>query len=299
MTQPIKKVGFVGLGIMGVPMARNLMNAGFSLTVYNRTASKASELVEAGAKQAETPDEAARGADAVITMVTDTPDVEAVILGEDGILETAASGSVVIDMSTISPKATKAMAVKLSEKGVGMLDAPVSGGDVGAIKGTLAIMVGGKEDDFKRGLPVFEAMGKTITHVGPSGAGQSTKLCNQVLVSVNLMAVCESLLLAKKSGLDLEKSLRVLTGGAANSWVLENLGPMIAKGDHSPGFMVRLLQKDLKLAMEAAADGQLPLPATAFAQQMFGAVAAGGGGDLGTQGVILAFEKLAETKIAG
>jgi 3-hydroxyisobutyrate dehydrogenase len=190
------------------------------------------------------------------------------------------------------------MSAALKEKGVGMLDAPVSGGDVGAVNGTLTIMVGGEAADFNRAAPLFEAMGKTITHVGPSGSGQSTKLCNQVLVAIHLVAVCEALLLAKKSGLDLEKTLRVLTGGAANSWSLQNLGPRIAKGDHSPGFMVRLLQKDLRLVVEAAADGELPLPGTVFAQQMFSSVAGEGCGNLGTQSVIRAFEKIANLRIA-
>jgi len=298
MTDEIRKVGFIGLGIMGLPMARNLMKAGFELTVFNRTAGKCRELVEEGARQAGSPAEAAADTDATICIVTDTPDVEEVILGPKGIIREARPGSIVIDMSTISPKATRRIASALKEKGVGMLDAPVSGGDVGAVNATLTVMVGGEGSDFERARPLFEAVGKTITHVGPSGAGQSTKLCNQVLVVVNLVGVCEALLLAKKSGLDLEKTLRVLTGGAANSWSLENLGPKIAEGDHSPGFMIRLLQKDLKLVVESAAEEGLPLPGTVFAQQMFTSVAAEGGGDLGTQAVIRAFEKLADFKVA-
>jgi 3-hydroxyisobutyrate dehydrogenase len=299
MSDPIKKVGFVGMGIMGVPMARNLMKAGFEVTVYNRTASKCKELVDEGAGQAATPAEAAAKSDATITIVSDTPDVEEVILGEKGIIQSARKGSIVIDMSTISPKATKKMASALKEEGIGMLDAPVSGGDIGAINGTLTIMVGGETSDYERAVPLFEAMGKTVTHVGPSGSGQSTKLCNQCLVAINLVAVCEALLLAKKSGLDLQKSFRVLTGGAANSFQLEKLGPRIAEGDHVPGFMIKLLQKDLRLVVEAAAEGELPIPATVFAQQMFSAVAAEGGGELGTQGVIRAFEKLANFRIHG
>lgn len=294
----MRKIGFVGLGIMGLPMARNLMKAGFEISVYNRTGSRADDIVSEGARRASSPADAARGADATVVVVTDTPDVEAVVLGENGLIEGAESGSLVIDMSTISPKATRRMAAELARKGIGMLDAPVSGGDVGAINGTLTIMVGGEAADFQRALPLFGAMGKTITHVGPSGAGQSTKLCNQVLVGTHLVAVCEALLLAKKSGLDLDKTLRVLTGGAANSWSLQNLGPRIARGDHAPGFMIDLLLKDLKLVMESAADGSLPLPGAAFAQQMFAAVQAEGGGSLGTQAVIRAFEKLADCRIA-
>lgn len=290
MGEKIKKVGFVGLGIMGLPMARNLIKAGFEVKAYNRTSSKADQLAAEGALRAETPGAAAEEVDAVITMVTDTSDVEDVILGKEGIIHRAESGAVVIDMSTISPKATRKMSKALAERGIGMLDAPVSGGDVGAQKGTLTIMVGGREQDYTRALPVFEAMGKTITHVGPSGAGQCTKLCNQVLVAIHLVAVSESLLLAKASGLDLHKTLQVLTGGAANSWSLQNLGPRIVDGDHNPGFMVRLLLKDLRLVMEAAADGDLPLIGASMAQQMFIAVQKMGCGDLGTQSVIRAFE---------
>ncbi len=298
MPDQIKTIGFIGLGIMGIPMARNLMKAGFQLTVYNRTRAKCDLLVAEGAKVAGSPAEATAGADAVITIVTDTPDVEQVILGSEGVIQSVKPGTVVIDMSTISPKATRKMSEALAAKGAGMLDAPVSGGDVGAQKGTLTIMVGGEAPDFERALPVFQAMGKTITHVGPSGAGQCTKLCNQVLVAIHLVAVSESLLLAKTSGLDLHKTLAVLTGGAANSWSLQNLGPRIVEGDHNPGFMVRLLLKDLRLVMEAAADGDLPLIGTSLAHQMFIAVEKMGCGDLGTQSVIRAFEQLSGVKIA-
>lgn len=293
MSDPIRKVGFIGIGIMGLPMARNLMQSGFELTVYNRTASRCDSLVAEGAKIARSPRESAEGQDAVITMVTDTPDVEQVLLGEEGVILGVGPGAIVIDMSTISPKATRRFAAALTEKQVGLLDAPVSGGDVGAQKGTLTIMVGGEVADFERAQPLFAAMGKTITRTGSSGSGQSTKLCNQVLVAIHLMGVCECLTLAKKSGLDLPTTLKVLTGGAANSWSLENLGPRIAAGDHAPGFMVKLLLKDLKLVVEAAADGDLPLPTLALAQQMFVAVSAlEGGGELGTQGVIRAYERL-------
>lgn len=298
MPDQIKTIGFIGLGIMGIPMARNLMKAGFQLTVYNRTRAKCDLLVAEGAKVAGSPAGATAGADAVITIVTDTPDVEQVILGAEGVIQSVKPGTVVIDMSTISPKATRKMFEALAAKGAGMLDAPVSGGDVGAQKGTLTIMVGGEAPDFERALPVFQAMGKTITHVGPSGAGQCTKLCNQVLVAIHLVAVSESLLLAKTSGLDLHKTLAVLTGGAANSWSLQNLGPRIVDGDHNPGFMVRLLLKDLRLVMEAAADGDLPLIGTSLAHQMFIAVEKMGCGDLGTQSVIRAFEQLTGVKIA-
>ena len=297
MPEQIKTIGFIGLGIMGLPMARNLMKAGFHLTIYNRTRSKCDSLAAEGAKVAGSPAEAASGVDAVITIVTDTPDVEQVILGSEGVIQAVKQGPVVIDLSTNSPEAPRRMSAALAVKGAGMLDAPVSGGDVGAQKGTLTIMVGGEAPDFERALPIFQAMGKTITHVGLSGAGQCTKLCNQVLVAIHLMAVSESLLLAKTSGLDLHKTLAVLTGGAANSWSLQNLGPRIVDGDHNPGFMVRLLLKDLRLVMEAAADGDLPLIGTSLAQQMFIAVEKMGCGDLGTQSVIRAFEQLSGVKV--
>lgn len=299
MAENIRKVGFIGLGIMGLPMARNLMKAGFDLTVYNRTRSRTDALAAEGAKVASSPKAAAAEAGAVVCIVTDTPDVEAVLLGQEGVIHSARPGTVVIDMSTISPKATRRMAEALRARGIGMLDAPVSGGDIGAQKGTLTIMVGGEASDFDRARPLFEAMGKTITHMGPSGSGQSTKLCNQVLVAIHLMAVSESLLLARKSGLDPSLAIQVLTGGAANSWSLQNLGPRIAAGDHAPGFMVKLLLKDLKLIREAAAEGELPIPFTALAEQMFISAAKLGCGDLGTQSVIRAFEQLADCRIAG
>jgi 3-hydroxyisobutyrate dehydrogenase len=298
-TESIHNAGFIGLGIMGLPMARNLMKAGFNLAVYNRTASRCQPLVHEGATLAESPGQAAAHSDVVITMVTDTPDVEEVILGENGVIHSARPGLILIDMSTISPKATRRMAGLLHEKGVYLLDAPVSGGDIGAQNGTLTIMAGGEAAAFDRCMPVLQALGKTLTHVGPSGAGQCTKLCNQVLVAIHLVAVSESLLLAKSSGLDLHKTLQVLTGGAANSWSLQNLGPKIVDGDLNPGFMVRLLLKDLRLVMEAAADGDLPMIGTSFAQQMFIAVQKLGCGSLGTQSVIRAFEQLAGISIKG
>lgn len=298
MAEDIRRIGFIGLGIMGTPMARNLLRAGFDLTVYNRTRARAEALAAEGVKVAASPKAAAAEADAVICMVTDTPDVEAVLLGVDGVVQSAHPGTVVIDMSTISPKATRKMAESFRARGIGMLDAPVSGGDIGAQRGTLTIMVGGEAADFTRARPVFEAMGQTITHMGCSGSGQSTKLCNQVLVAIHLMAVSESLLLARQAGLNLSLALQVLTGGAANSWSLQNLGPRIAAGDHAPGFMVKLLLKDLKLVREAAADGELPLPFTALAEQMFTSASRLGCGELGTQSVVRAFEQLADCRIS-
>ncbi|MBW3624422.1 MAG: 2-hydroxy-3-oxopropionate reductase [Armatimonadetes bacterium] len=285
-------VGFIGLGIMGKPMARNLLNAGFEVAVWNRTASRMDELVNEGARASGSPQEAAQGKDIVITIVTDSPDVEAVVLGEQGIIHGAKPGAVVVDMSTISPEVTRSIAERLKERGIDMLDAPVSGGDKGAIEGTLSIMVGGEESVFERAMPVFRAMGKTITHVGPNGAGQTVKLCNQITGALNILAVSEAVVFAAKSGVDLSKMLQAIGGGAASSWMVQNLGPRMVKGDFEPGFMVKLQQKDLRLALEAARDMHLPLPAASLVHQLFAAVEAEGMGDKGTQALVTALERL-------
>ena len=286
------KVGFIGLGIMGKPMAGHLIKAGYEVTVYNRTPGKTDELVQAGAKVASTPKECATGKDIVITIVTDSPDVEAVLFGANGAAEGATSGCVVIDMSTISPDVTREIAARLQEKGIGFLDAPVSGGDIGAQKGTLTIMVGGDEATFGRVKEVFEPMGQRITHVGPVGAGQVTKASNQILCAVNLVGVCEALALAHRSGLDLAKVHQVVTGGAAASWSLENLGKAIIDGNFDPGFMVKLIQKDLNIVLNAAKTLGVPLCGTALAHQYFRSNEAFGEGDLGTQAMFKVLERL-------
>ncbi|MFC1899080.1 2-hydroxy-3-oxopropionate reductase [Chloroflexota bacterium] len=287
-----KKVGFIGLGIMGMPMARNLMKAGFDVTVFNRTTSKADTVVAEGAKKAMSSAEAAKGNSVVITIVSDTPDVESVILGDDGVIESVERDAVVIDMSTISPQATEKIAERLKEKGAHMLDAPVSGGDQGAINGTLSIMVGGDTAIFECCRPVFEAMGKTITHVGVNGMGQTVKLMNQILVSCTLNAVVESLIFAQKSGVDLEKAIEAVKGGAAGSWQLSNLAPRIIERDFRPGFMVDLLQKDLNLIMGAAEALKVPLPVTSTIHQMYYALQASGEGKSGTQVLVKALERV-------
>jgi 3-hydroxyisobutyrate dehydrogenase len=292
-----KKVGLIGLGIMGIPMARNLMKAGFEVTVYNRTTAKAERLAAEGAKTAKTPREVAGNNPVVITMVSDTPDVESVILGENGVIESIRPDAVVIDMSTISPRATRGIAQKLAEKKAHMLDAPVSGGEGGAIAGTLSIMVGGEAEIFARCLPILQAMGKNIIHVGDHGMGQTTKLMNQILVAGNLNAVCEALVFAQKQGLDLEKAIDALKGGAAGSWQLTNLGPKIIKRDFQPGFMVDLLQKDLRLVMEGSELNKIPLPATTLIHQMFTSLEATGGGKYGTQALVTAVEKLSNVEV--
>jgi len=285
------QIGFVGLGIMGAPMALKLIEAGFSLKVYNRTdRPRVQQVVDAGAKRVATPAAAAKGSDVIITMVTDTPDAEEVILGEDGVRQTARVGATVIDMSTISTRVTRDIAAALNEKGVHMLDAPVSGGDVGAQQGTLSIMVGGEQSVFDDCLPVFEAMGKHINLIGGNGAGQTTKACNQIAVAGANLAMAEALMLAATSDLDVGKVVDAISGGAAGSWQLTNLGPRILKGDFAPGFMVRLQQKDLKLVLEAANDVKLALPGVSLAHQFFNIVERLGCADEGTQALIKAYE---------
>lgn len=293
-----EKIGFIGLGIMGAPMAENLLKAGYGLTVHNRTRSKEAPLAAKGARVAGSPAEVADGSDIVITIVPDTPDVEAVLLGEGGLIDKARPGLLTIDMSTISPQRSREMAELLEEKGADTLDAPVSGGDVGAQKATLTIMVGGKKEAFERAYPVFQAMGKSIHHVGPSGSGQALKLCNQVLCAANMIGLCEALSLASQSGLDLKQFTDVLGSGAGGSWALSNLGPMIVEGKLGPAFMVRLMQKDLLLAQEQARRAGVPMAATALAQQLFRGLEASGEAALGTQAMIRIFERWGSLKLA-
>jgi len=291
------RIGFVGLGVMGKPMAKNLLAAGYLVTVWNRTRSRMDELLALGAKGADSPEEVAENCDIVITMLTDSPDVEEVILGSNGVIEGAGKGLIIIDMSTISPEVTRRIAGKLVEKGVRMLDAPVSGGEIGAIKATLSIMVGGPEEAFEECLPVLQALGKKITHMGPNGMGQTTKLCNQVICALNIQAVCEGLILGAKAGLDLEKLLDVVTAGAAGSWMLSNLGPKMVKRDFEPGFRIRHQQKDLRLALSFAAELSLPLPTTGLVHQIFRIAEAEGLSEKGTQALVTAMEKAAGCKL--
>lgn len=288
----MKKIGFIGMGIMGQPMAKNLLAAGHQVTVWNRTASRCEEVVQAGARQAGSPRECAEGNEIVITIVTDSPDVEEVLYGEDGAVAGAGPGTVFCDMSTISPDVTRELARRLAEQGHEFVDAPVSGGDIGAQKGTLTIMAGGEASTFEKLSPVFEAMGSRITHVGPAGAGQVTKACNQILCAVNLLGTCEALALASRSGIDLEKMHRVVTGGAAASWSLQNLGQAIIDGNYDPGFMVKLIQKDLQIVLDAAKNLALPLAGTSLATEYFRSNEANGEGDLGTQAMFRVIERL-------
>ncbi|NLF63386.1 MAG: NAD(P)-dependent oxidoreductase [Chloroflexi bacterium] len=288
-----EQIGFIGLGIMGQGMARNLLRAGFDLVVWNRTRSKMDALVSEGASAAGSPAELARACDIVITCVSDTPDVEAVVLGENGAIHGLREGSLLIDMSTISPKVTREIAARLAERGVYMLDAPVSGGSEGAARGTLSIMVGGEADQVSRAMPVLEAMGKTITHVGGHGAGQTVKLVNQILVVVNMLAVGEGLLFAQAGGLDLQKTLDAVTQGAAGSWMLSNRGPQVIARDWRPGFTIDLQQKDLRLVLEAADENGVPLLGTALVFQLYRTLQQAGLGSEGNHALVKALERLA------
>lgn len=285
-------IGFIGLGIMGRGMSHNLLKSGFDLTVWNRTTSKMDELVKAGAKAAQSPADLASQCDIIITCVSDTPDVEAVILGDGGVIHGVRTGSLVIDMSTISPQVTQSIAEKLNAKGVKMLDAPISGGSEGAAKGTLSIMVGGDAADVERAMPCFEAMGKAITHVGAQGAGQTVKLVNQILVVVNMLAVSEALVFAQAGGLDLQKTLDAVTPGAAGSWMLSNRGSQAIVRDWRPGFTIDLQQKDVRLALDAADELGVPLMATSLVFNLYRTLQRDGLGAEGNHALIKALEKL-------
>jgi 2-hydroxy-3-oxopropionate reductase len=263
------KVGFIGLGIMGGPMAKNLMEADHELVLYNRTREKAEELAGDGAAGvAASPREVAEGSDIVVTMLPDSPQVREVVTGENGVLEGLKEGALVVDMSTISPVVTEELAGKVKEKGASMLDAPVSGGDVGAIEGTLSIMVGGEEGDFERARPLFDVMGKTVTHVGPTGAGQVTKAANQIVVALTIEAVSEALVLGSRGGVSPEKILDVLGGGLAGNKVMEVKREKFLSHTFDPGFRSELHHKDLGIALAAGREYGVALPVTAIVDQM-------------------------------
>jgi len=280
------RIGFIGLGIMGRPMALNLIKAGFSVTVYNRTAAKCKPLVDAGAVSVNSPREVAQSSDVVITIVSDTPDVESVLFGENGISSGLREAQIVIDMSSISPSATQRYAEQLREQKVEMLDAPVTGGEKGAIEGTLAVMVGGNREVFDNCLPILQAMGGTIAYTGESGTGQRTKLVNQILCAQHIVAMCDGLRFAQESGLDLETTLKVVSGGAAGSWMLANMAPRILRDDFAPGFTIKLQHKDLRLVREALQEMEGRYPATELSYSLFSGAVESGLGELGTQGFI-------------
>ena len=273
------KIAFIGLGTMGAPMALNLLKAGYAVTVHNRSREKEQPLVDAGAIAAATPQSAAANADIIITCVSDTPDVAAVILEESGVIHGAQSGALVIDMSTISPSVTRSTAARLLEKDIHMLDAPVSGGSEGAQNGTLSIMIGGSAEDVERAIPVLSAMGSTITHVGPIGAGQTTKAINQIIVAGTYWSIAEGMALGLKAGLDMEKVVQAVGSGAAGSWGLTNRSGNMINNEYPLGFRVRLHQKDLEIALAAARELGLPLPMAAYVEQVETGLMAQGYGD--------------------
>lgn len=273
------QVAFIGMGTMGAAMARNLLAAGHAVTVHNRTREREAPLAAAGARRAASPREAAAGAEVVVTCVSDTPDLEAVLLGAEGVVHGAAAGTLVIDMSTVSPSATRRIGAALAARGIRMLDAPVSGGSEGAQKGTLSIMVGGEAADVEAAMPVLRAMGKNITHVGPAGAGQLTKAINQIIISGTYLSVAEGLALGLKAGLDMEKVVAAMKGGAADSWVLSYRAANVIRNDYPLGFRVRLHRKDLGIALEAARELGVFMPCAALVAEIENGLLAQGFGD--------------------
>lgn len=291
------RVGFIGLGIMGLPMAQNLIKAGYPLAVHARRPDMMNPLVEAGASACENPQAVAAQSDITITMVSDTPDVEQVILGEHGVIHGAPAGSVVVDMSTISPSATRHMADMLGKRDIEMLDAPVSGGEQGAIDGNLSIMVGGKEETFQKVLPVFEVLGKNIVYIGEHGAGQVAKACNQIVIAQTLVAVSEAFILARVSGADPAKVRAALLGGFASSRVLETHGQRILEHNFKPGFKARLHQKDMRISMEAAHEMGVALPGAALAAQTLNALIGEGLGEEDSSALATILEKVSGVTI--
>jgi 2-hydroxy-3-oxopropionate reductase len=286
-------IGFIGLGIMGRPMAKNLIAAGYPLVVHSRSRGPVDDVVKAGATAASSPKDVASRCDVLITMLPNSPDVEQVALGKDGIIEGAKAGLIFVDMSTISPIVSQKIGKALAAKGVKMLDAPVSGGEKGAIDAALSIMVGGDKATFDAVLPIFQKMGKTITLLGPLGFGGFTKLANQIIVAVNLTALAEALTLGKKAGLDRELLLTALAGGLAGSKCLDQKKPNYVAGTYNPGFKIDLHFKDLGLIMESARTLGVPLPATAVVQELFNAMRVKGRGGLDHSGIITLLEDLA------
>ena len=293
-TAPTSKprVGFVGLGIMGQPMARNALTAGFPVTVTNRTLARAEPLAAAGAIAVKTPREVAQRSDLVVTMVTNAPEVESVTFGPDGIADGAHDGLLAIDMSSISPVASRAFAERAKEKGFRTLDAPVSGGELGAIEARLSIMIGGDAADVERARPLFEALGKTIVHIGGHGAGQACKLANQIAVAINNLGVSEALVFAAAMGIDLERTRQVIAGGAGSSWAMQNYAPKMLAGDFKPGFMVDHQQKDLRNVLDAAYSANVSLPGTSLAHALYSALQHDGGGREGNLAIIKVIERL-------
>jgi 2-hydroxy-3-oxopropionate reductase len=286
-------VGFIGLGIMGAPMAKNLLDAGYDVVGYNRSQEPVDEHAEYGGESGESPEDVTERVDVVITCLPDSPVVEDVLRREDGVLEGVSEGTVVVDMSTISPTTTEALAEEVSERGGEMLDAPISGGEEGAIDGSLSIMVGGDESTLEEHMDLFEVMGETVTHCGPSGAGQTTKACNQIVVAAQMVSVSEALVFAKKAGADLEAVVDAISGGAAGCWTLDNRAPSMIQGDFDPGFFASYQYKDLRIAMEAGEAFGAPMAGTAVAHELYKAMETTDRGQDDNSGVMQVIEDLA------
>jgi 2-hydroxy-3-oxopropionate reductase len=291
------KIGFIGLGIMGKPMAKNLLKAGFSIVAYDLNKGAVEDLVKTGALAASSSKEVAGKADVIITMLPDSPDVKDVILGKNGVIEGIKPGSVVIDMSSINPLVSQEIEKEITKKGAEMLDAPVSGGETGAIQGTLAVMVGGKEKVFKESMEIFRAMGKNIVHVGEIGAGGFVKLVNQIIVAVNIAAVGEAFTLGAKAGLDPQVIHQAIRGGLAGSSVLETKVPMVFARNFKPGFKIRLHHKDLQNALSTAKDLGVPLPLSCFVQQIILSLMTEGRGEEDHSALATFFERMAKVEI--
>lgn len=281
----IKKIGFIGLGVMGVSMAAHLIEAGYSLTVFNRTKEKAAGLIRKGARWAPSPAAAAADADAVISMVGYPRDVEEIYLGKSGVLQTM-RGGYIIDMTTSSPHLAARLYDAAQKKGIAALDAPVSGGDIGARNASLVIMAGGDREAFDAVKPIFEILGRTVDYFGAAGSGQYTKMTNQIVIASTMMGVCEAVAYAKKAGLDTAKVIDTISGGAAASWSLANLAPRMLRGDQAPGFFIKHFIKDMRIALDSAAEMHLELPALALAKRLYDELAARGMEDYGTQALI-------------
>ncbi|MGQ9650311.1 MAG: NAD(P)-dependent oxidoreductase [Phycisphaerae bacterium] len=287
------RIGWIGTGVMGVSMCGHVMARAASVTVHNRTRDKARPLLERGAVWADTPGEAAGASDVVFTMVGFPRDVRQVYLGKDGVLEAARPGTILVDMTTTEPALAREIDTAARAKGLHAVDAPVSGGDVGAREARLSIMVGGEAEIVERIRPLLETMGKTIVHQGPAGAGQHAKMCNQIVIAGTMVGMCESLIYARKAGLDVETMLKSISGGAAGCWSLDNLAPRICKRNFDPGFFVDHFVKDMGIALEEAKRMNLPLPGLALAHQLYVAVQALGHGRKGTHALMLAIEHIA------
>jgi 3-hydroxyisobutyrate dehydrogenase len=292
----MESVGFVGTGIMGAPMARNALKAGFAVTVTNRTPARAGPLAKDGAAVVKTPREVAERSDIVVTMVPNTPDVETAVFGPDGVAAGAREGLLLIDMSTISPAATRGFAERAATNRPPFrtLDAPVSGGEIGAIEARLSIMIGGDAADVKRAMPLFEALGKTIVHIGDHGAGQACKLANQIAVAINNLGVSEALVFAASQGIDLEKTRQVIAGGAGSSWAMQNYAPKMLAGDFRPGFMIDLQQKDLRIVLDNAFADHISVPGAALVHELYNALQKDGGGREGNHALIKVIERLSK-----